>query len=1267
MTTIIADADPIMAESVDVAAIQPQEAPSSSTGPRRGTRIKRPTRRAMGEELSHPSTPEVHPPADGSAPKAPRRSSRSKPNKQTDAGDDRTDDAKGKRTRSRKTQEPTDDAQPAEDEQDPQESEEDDNVYCICKGKDDGTPMISCETCHDWFHFKCIKLTKAAARKLTEYRCQACTEGVAPASATAEDSGSQASDESGEDDGKDEKTPPEPSASSSGTESGSEHAQVPSANADDDDEDDEGGEAEAARTSRDASRLKRRRFSATADRIIPAKASRRSPTATASATRSMQQAIRQTSDVMVGNRSEEAAEASPQARRAKTTSVAQTGSAQSSPAQRRSLSVSKTAKSPVARKTSLSGAAGSSNAPGAELEVDEAARAPARRVITSVLENIFSTTSLEPIQSVGGTVSLDQVEQTKSPQAKATDYAREFEEEMFKLTAEQSGSTRMVGQRYREKFRTFLFSLKDKQNQGLHLRIASGQLQARDLAHMSKNELANESIRQATEKAKQEALHRSTLLKQEAGPHRKITHKGEVEIDNDSYATQDQGGKFARAAIETKKADATSDAEAALRSPLPPSAASPTAQTPQRSSHSRAAEAESDPSPSAMAAPASPTVPSANRGEAKRDASAEHNPDPVRASRTRSLSKGMLQSPSSKFDFSSVWGASDATIEPEVDGGAEKGAAQSDVADDAIDVFQPDFLPDFDRIAHADSQNAIAASGDADDFIDTFLGGQDADQDGSGRSISPQVPTTIRDAQTPEAEPPSVWIHGYRPILWTGAVILPDVGHFSGIVRQIAGQDIVNQPWSWPYFFPTSQSVIEGRLPSKMAMDYLLQVRTSSKTRIVVFTLEARFDQNALSTSGTEAVHDETANMEALSKVAEHFKSLDRWGVLHKSTRARESGILKDIYLVPLKKEDPVPVWLDLVEPDALGREWSQRRDRDVLLIPAVVYSGAIEQEAKRLSRSKKKLEARVDGDGDGDVMMEAKATPEATQPPGPASVTPSLAATLAALVPKMGATAAAPAPANTITSTALQDLLRSIGKSASTPLEKQQNGSTPPPAAAQATSANSTPLYTMPPPPPGPAPRPPSFLSAATQGGCSPYGGSVNAGEYDSHAGWDAKPSSSASAGAPVGGPPPREWTRPPPPPLPPAYPPYDPMAGPPQPWRLGPPPSAPPPLGPTLHPPGQDYPTPAYEFNPVYPSDHPHRNAGGGGGPGYRSPLPDTYGRLESNGRGRPHHYLYGDHGRDVRRGFDDRTRFNSGGRPPFGFGAARGGRGRGRGRFP
>jgi hypothetical protein len=47
--------------------------------------------------------------------------------------------------------------------------------YCICRRGDDSLNfMIMCETCNEWFHGKCLKLSQSTAYKINNYTCIAC-------------------------------------------------------------------------------------------------------------------------------------------------------------------------------------------------------------------------------------------------------------------------------------------------------------------------------------------------------------------------------------------------------------------------------------------------------------------------------------------------------------------------------------------------------------------------------------------------------------------------------------------------------------------------------------------------------------------------------------------------------------------------------------------------------------------------------------------------------------------------------------------------------------------------------------------------------------------------------------------------------------------------------------------------------------------------------------------------------------------------------------
>lgn len=50
------------------------------------------------------------------------------------------------------------------------------DLYCICRKPYNATWFyISCESCQDWFHGKCVKITARAAQDIVEYICDKCT------------------------------------------------------------------------------------------------------------------------------------------------------------------------------------------------------------------------------------------------------------------------------------------------------------------------------------------------------------------------------------------------------------------------------------------------------------------------------------------------------------------------------------------------------------------------------------------------------------------------------------------------------------------------------------------------------------------------------------------------------------------------------------------------------------------------------------------------------------------------------------------------------------------------------------------------------------------------------------------------------------------------------------------------------------------------------------------------------------------------------------
>ena len=84
-----------------------------------------------------------------------------------------------------------------EDEEDEDEEESDDDgswaseddperLWCICKKPHNNRFMICCDTCLDWFHGKCVGITKQKGKEMEEagqeWKCQKCVDGVSKAS-----------------------------------------------------------------------------------------------------------------------------------------------------------------------------------------------------------------------------------------------------------------------------------------------------------------------------------------------------------------------------------------------------------------------------------------------------------------------------------------------------------------------------------------------------------------------------------------------------------------------------------------------------------------------------------------------------------------------------------------------------------------------------------------------------------------------------------------------------------------------------------------------------------------------------------------------------------------------------------------------------------------------------------------------------------------------------------------------------------------------------
>lgn len=606
-------------------------------------------------------------------------------------------------------------------------SEEDDGVYCICRKGNDGSPMICCSQCEEWYHFKCIGLSKRAAKDINEYVCNSCKGGADESSRN--DAVADAKDGDYEE------------------------------NAEEEEEDDEEeAEAEAAEE---------------------------------------QEEHEEHEEKHEGEVQEE--EEPP------------------SPRPRRSASRAARARIPVARPAKR---AKSSTDP---------VREHVLKTFTDILMPLFEAANCEDAQNVAGT------------------YAADLEGELY-LTHGNFGNGLRV---YKERFRTMSFNLKDKRNVSLHERVTSGVLPAKELAHLSNEALANDEIREKAERAKRDALEQTVIRQDDSGPARKITHKGEVDIERDSEIAPQEARN-----IEHQTAENQTEAAEVAAASLPPAAA--------------IANNNEEVSTDTHAAP----------------------PAPI---------------------FAQVWNENE-------------GKGDSETTEAPLDVS----INDTDQLAPLES------TGGADNFIDEFLDADDTPAPSTTPPGSPPPTAFALQKRLPRAQ-----------VVWDGVITMPEYTSAHVNVRSLVGSELPADQPIWKRIFPSRERVVEGRLQSSAAIEYLRQIRNSPRNQVVVLLMEP--GGSAPPAPGSEG-DSPLRTSPQFDKLVAYFADKQRFGVLAPAPGAQGS-LVKDFYMAPLLGHEEVPQWLEEISPGSLG-SWSNSRPANVILIVLVLFRTALEAELQAGARA---------------------------------------------------------------------------------------------------------------------------------------------------------------------------------------------------------------------------------------------------------------------------------------------------------------------------
>ena len=147
-----------------------------------------------------------------------------------------------------------------------------------------------------------------------------------------------------------------------------------------------------------------------------------------------------------------------------------------------------------------------------------------------------------------------------------------------------------------------------------------------------------------------------------------------------------------------------------------------------------------------------------------------------------------------------------------------------------------------------------------------------------------------------------------RPIIWEGTVEMPQVAKFTGACSQVAGIELDSEDWQ--YIMPKFMN-IDGRIQPNRVVPYLEQQLHSSTKDLIVLDFQVQ--------------EDEEANFHSLF---EYFFTKDRYAVIKPTLSP-----VKDMYLIPLKKDQPLPDFIGLVP----HCHFPETRSRDSLVCVIVL------------------------------------------------------------------------------------------------------------------------------------------------------------------------------------------------------------------------------------------------------------------------------------------------------------------------------------------
>ncbi|KAF9266956.1 hypothetical protein L218DRAFT_956046 [Marasmius fiardii PR-910] len=788
------------------------------------------------------------------------------------------------------------------------------DVFCSCKKGDNGTPMVHCTECKDWYHFSCVNLDEETAGDISVYICPTCSdrtglrtvmqwEGLNAVEEEAESSNNKITPKITFIRKKNSQTPTAVigevrQRSNSGVEVG---------HLDDSQESDDPGSEDDYKE----------------EEVVLARSSGK-------------RRLRQTYESESG--SDDSGISATHRKRRLT---------KGRPKESTSPGPSAKAK----RKTST---AGTQPPPAKKTKTTSSTEDPTRRYCLGKLEELFrgiflryphvhiTGISIDEGGVASGSIEKKPEELTEDERATVVANAKQFADELENCVYEiycepDKGGNPSAGGKYKDRFRTIQFNLSKTDRVVIHKRIATNQISPKEISLMSSTDLANEELKQSIKIAEQEALEHS-ILKKTTAPRAKITHKGLEDIEDVNENTQDRERRHEdEERMERERLARLRTIQPRQRTmsisvppespvihqggnswgappPVPHHAFSPIEGVssgdfdPQRSSLPINTESDlamqepelnladlinidDEPRPEVDTtgplgqSPATSTEPSGggDEGGVQPPLSTSHpHPTPTPLSPFANVSQptnlktmapaanmDIPDGPGS-FNLNSLWSvpARDAPLSP-VEQNSNTPSSQEDGVDNAMETSDP-------------LGGGSANDGDFDMFLEE------------------------KELLTPEA---SRELFEGLPAVWNGKISMPLDSTLAQetpvLARQMGGRPMEADSLLWKTLFPSELLRIDGRVPVENSAKFLLQMRMNPTKELVAVAFSPV----------TEGDPEFQALSDFLIAKGRHGLVFP-WG-----QRPKDHHPGKEMYIIPLLSSDPLPDYMELLDDLKLPKE----------------------------------------------------------------------------------------------------------------------------------------------------------------------------------------------------------------------------------------------------------------------------------------------------------------------------------------------------------